>query len=113
MKIFPGTKTHSRDGYGPYDDYDYNKQRKAKLGDVIAISKSETRSITHSLVRFPDPLTDRGRCQEMLSHLIKKVELSVHESCIESEKGSKVITEIPETDCPLNYWQTFHVHSIA
>ena len=32
----------------------------AKLGDAIAISKSET--ITH-------PLTDRGRCQEMLSHL--------------------------------------------
>ena len=40
MKIFPGTKT--QDGYGPYDDDDYNKQRKAKLGDVIAISKSET-----------------------------------------------------------------------
>ena len=42
MKIFAGTKTHSRGVYGPHDDDDYNKQRKAKLGDVIAISKSET-----------------------------------------------------------------------
>ena len=32
----------------------------AKLGDAIAISKSET--MNHSL-------TDRGRCKDMLSHL--------------------------------------------
>ena len=32
----------------------------AKLGDAIAISKSET---------MKDSLTDRGRCSEMLSHL--------------------------------------------
>ena len=40
-----------------------------KLEDVIAISKFET--MNHSLT---DPLTDRGRCKEMLSHLkIKKI----------------------------------------
>ena len=36
----------------------------AKLVDAIAISKSET--VTDSLT---DPLTDRGNCWQMLSHL--------------------------------------------
>ena len=47
---------------GPRDAYVSNKL--AKLGDAIAISKSET--ITDPLIH---PLTDRGRCYEMLSHL--------------------------------------------
>ena len=44
------------------DKYEINIKlnKLAKLRDAIAISKSET---------IPDPLTDRGRCQEMLSHL--------------------------------------------
>ena len=53
----------------------------AKLGDAIAISKSEF--INHSLTH---PLTDRGNCQEMLLHLKR----AVLEAKYENERGQTV-----------------------